>query len=245
MAPVFRVHSGEVLLLATNRHVIDIDYRDPKYRGHGYVLSSMQILGFDTSGRSGRQHVARAAVLTHENSNIDIALLQILSVSNPDGISVVPASNDVIADTDFLETELEWAAQVSFSSFQPWRDTHSERPILRTGILSSDPAYPFVSIKTKRDRVHLLEAFSFAGSSGSPAIANAKGIETGPELTGGGFRPARIIGMMTGHLPNEESETDVPYRTHTGLSFCHRSDLLLSMVHGDEPLQASTSDAAN
>ena len=240
----FWVHNGEVLVFATNRHVIDIEYRDPKYKGHGYVLSSMQILSFDSSGRSGRQQVGRAIIVTHEDPNIDIALLQILEVSNPDGISVVPANIEVIADTGFLQTELEWGAQVSFSSFQPWRDTHSERPILRTGILSSDPAYPFVSTKTKRDRVHLLEAFSFAGSSGSPVIANAKGIETGPELTGGGFRPARIIGMMTGHLPNEESETGVPYRTHTGLSFCHRSDLLLAMVNGDEPLQGSTFVAA-
>ena len=241
----FWVRSGEDLAFATNRHVVDIEYRDSKYLGHGYVLSSMQILSFDSGGRSGRQQVNRAVIATHEDPNIDIALLKVLDVSNPDRISVVPANIDVIADTGFLQTELEWGAQVSFSSFQPWRDTHSERPILRTGILSSDPAYPFVSAKTKRDRVHLLEAFSFAGSSGSPVIANAKGIETGPELTGGGFRPARIIGMMTGHLPNEESETGVPYRTHTGLSFCHRSDLLLSMLHGDEPLQGYKFEAAN
>lgn len=241
----FWVRNGEALVFATNRHVIDIEYRDPKYKGHGYVLSSMQVLSFDSSGRSGRQQVNGAVIATHEDPNIDIALLQILDVSNPDGISVVPANIDVIADTDFLETELEWGAQVSFSSFQPWRDTHSERPILRTGILSSDPAYAFVSTKIGRDRVHLLEAFSFAGSSGSPVIANAKGIPTGPELTGGDFRPARIIGMMTGHLRNEESDSGVPDRTHTGLSFCHRSDLLLAMVHGAEPLQGSTFEATD
>ena len=50
---------------------------------------------------------------------------------------------------------------------------------------------------------------------------------------------------MTGHLPNEDSDSGVPYKTHTGLSFCHRSDLLLSMVHGAEPLEQSTFDATN
>ena len=116
---------------------------------------------------------------------------------------------------------------------------------MRTGILASDPAYPFVSAKIKRADVHLLEAFSFAGSSGSPVFANAKGIQLGPGLSGGSFRPARIIGMMTGHLLNEYSDAGAPYNTHTGLSFCHRSDLLLSMVRGSESLQQSTFDAAD
>ena len=225
--------------------MIDIEYRDPKYKGHGYVLSSVQILTFDASGRSGTQYVVRAVILTHEDPDIDIALLRVSGVNNPDGISVVPASVEVIADSHFLKTELEWGAQVSFSSFQPWRDTETERPILRTGILASDPAYPFVSTRIKRTDVHLLEAFSFAGGSGSPVFANAKGIETGPSLSGGGFRPGRIIGMMTGHLLNEDSDAGAPYKTHTGLSFCHRSDLLLSMVRGAEPLERSTFDATN
>ena len=236
----FWVRNGADLLFATNRHVIDIEYSDPKYRGHGYVLSSVQILTFDANGRSGRQVVVRAAILTHEDPDIDIALLRVSTVINPDGISVEPANIEVIADLQFLETELEWGAQVSFSSFQPWRDTQTERPILRTGILASDPRYPFVSTKTKRARVHLLEAFSFGGSSGSPVFANAKGIQVGSGLSGGDFRPARIIGMMTGHLSNEDSDADAPYKTHTGLSFCHRSDLLLSMVRGSEPVQEST-----
>ena len=241
----FWICSGEDLVFATNRHVIDIEYRSQKYQGHSYVLSSVQILTFDASGRSGRQHVVRAVIVTHEDPDIDIALLRVSGVVNRDGISVVPASVEVIADSHFLRTELEWGAQVSFSSFQPWRDTQTERPILRTGILASDPAYPFVSTSIKRPDVHLLEAFSFAGGSGSPVFANAKGIEVGPGLSGGGFRPARIIGMMTGHLLNEDNEAGAPYKAHTGLSFCHRSDLLLSIVRGAEPLQQSTFGATN
>ena len=241
----FWVRSGEDLLFATNRHVIDIEYRDPKYEGHGYVLSSMQILTFDPSGRSGKQCVVHGVILTHEDPDIDIALLRVSDVINPDRISVAPASVEVIADSHFLKTELEWGAQISFSSFQPWRDTQTERPILRTGILASDPAFPFVLNRIERTDVHLLEAFSFAGSSGSPVFANAKGIQPGPGLSGGGFRPARIIGVLTGHLLNEDSDAGAPYKTHTGLSFCHRSDLLLSMVRGAELLQRSTFDATN
>lgn len=234
----FWIRNGEDLVFATNRHVIDIEYNDPKYQGHGYVLSTIQILTFDATGRPGKQSVVHAVILMDENPDIDIALLRVSGVRNPHNITVEPANIDTLAESHFLENELEWGAQVSFSSFQPWRDAQTERPILRTGILSSDPAYPFVSTSTKRAHVHLLEAFSFAGSSGSPVFANAKGIKLGPGLTGGSFRPARIIGMMTGHLLSKDSTAGVPFNTHTGLSFCHRSDLLLSMVRESHALHS-------
>ena len=239
----FWIRNNEDLVFATNRHVIDIEYNGPKYQSHGYVLSSMQILTFDATGRPGKQSVVDAEILMDENPDIDIAFLRISRVLNPNNIVVEPANIDVIADSSFLQNELEWGAQVSFSSFQPWRDSHTERPILRTGILASDPAYPFVSTSTKRAHVHLLEAFSFSGSSGSPVFANAKGVKAGPGLTGGSFRPARIIGMMTGHLLSKDSSAGVPFNTHTGLSFCHRSDLLLSMVRESHALRSRSFSA--
>lgn len=236
----FWIRNGDDLVFATNRHVVDIEYNDSKYVGHDYVLSSVQILTFDANGRPGRQRVVHAVIFTHDDPQIDIALLRVSAVINSDHIAVEPANVDIIADSLFLETELEWGAQVSFSSFQPWRDTQTERPIVRVGILASDPAHPFVSTKIGRTQIHLLEAFSFAGSSGSPVFANAKGIKLGQGLQGGGFRPAKIVGIMTGHLPNEDSATGAPYMTHTGLSFCHRSDVLLAMVRGTDPLHRAT-----
>lgn len=236
----FWIRSDKDLFFATNRHVIDIEYKHEKYQGHDFRLSSLDI---------GRQGVAQANILRPEDPRIDIALLRVLSVRNSESRHIMvkpkPASLEVIADSHFLQNELEWGAQVSFSSFQPWRDTRTERPILRTGILASDPAHPFVLDKIQRDRVHLIEACSFGGSSGSPVFANARGILTDGTLEGGDFRPAKIIGMMAGHLLNDDSESAAPAQIHTGLSYCHRSDLLLSMVRGSEPLHRFTFNAAN
>ena len=36
----FWIRNAEDLVFATNRHIIDIEYNDPKYQDHGYVLSS-------------------------------------------------------------------------------------------------------------------------------------------------------------------------------------------------------------
>ena len=233
----FWIRNDDDLFFATNRHVIDIEYKDKKYQNHDYKLSSVNILTLDeNSSRSGMQQVVQATILMHEDPGVDIVLLKGLHVRNPHGIVVQPANLEVIADSYFLQNELEWGTQVSFSSFQPWRDTQTERPILRTGILASDPAHPFFSDKIPRTSIHLLEAFSFGGSSGSPVFANARGIQTGGGLSGGNFRPAKIIGIMAGHILNEYSESGAPDKIHTGLSYCHRSDLLLSMVVGSEPI---------
>lgn len=244
----FWIDSKQDLFFATNRHVIDIEYKDEKYQGHDYRLSSLNILTLDENrSRPGRQEVAQAIISIHENPRIDIALLQVLPVRTPDHVKVKPVGLGLIADSHFLQNDLEWGAQVSFSSFQPWRDTRTERPILRTGILASDPAHPFVldQGKIKRDRVHLIEAFSFGGSSGSPVFANARGIQTGVGISGGDFRPAKIVGVMAGHLLNNDSGAGGPAQIHTGLSYCHCSDLLLSMVRGSEPLRRLTFKAAN
>ena len=237
----FWVQNGEDLLFVTNRHMIDLDYKDAKYKGLGYRFSSAKIVSFDSSGQAGRLRLIDADILTHESTDVDLALMRVRVADNPDRIKVVSASVDVIADANFIESQLEWGAQVSFSSFQPWRDTQAERPIVPSGILASDPAQPFVSAKIPQPCVHLIEAFSFTGSSGSRVFANARGIQTDSStISGGGFRPARIIGVMTGHLLNDDSNAGVPYKAHTGLCFCHRSDLLLSMVHNTGRLQCST-----
>lgn len=223
----FWINTKTGLVFATNRHIVDIEYSNEKYVGEGYQLSSVEILTFDDNGAWGRLIVKNADIYTYENYGIDIALLEIASVENPKNIKVTPAGLEIIGDDEFQSDQLEWGAQVSFTSFQPWRDTKSERPILRTGILSSDPKHPFEYEGCELKDVHLLEAFSFDGSSGSPVIVNARGIETDATLSGGDFRPAKIVGIMTGHLLSNETE---PYKIHAGLSFCHRSVLLLKMV---------------
>ena len=124
----FWIRNGDELVFATNRHVVDIEYNDSKYVGHHYALSLVQILTFDSNGRPGRQRVVHAVIHMHDDPQIDIALLHVSAVINPDRINVEPADVDIIADSRFLETELEWGAQVSFSSFQPWRDTQHGTP---------------------------------------------------------------------------------------------------------------------
>ena len=55
------------LVLATNRHVVDIEYKDAKYVGCGYRLSSIRTLTFNAIGDKGTQVVRSARIFTHED----------------------------------------------------------------------------------------------------------------------------------------------------------------------------------
>ena len=212
-------------VFVTNRHVLDIEFANKKYRGLGYALSSIQILTVRGDGQVTRANFTSAVVRTHVAPTVDIALLRSIHGMRSQPPSI--AGIGIVADANFTRDSLNWGTQVSFASFQPWRDTQTERPILRTGILASDPAHPFVHEQIDRTDIHLLEAFSFGGSSGSPVFANASGIQTSKHLTGGNFKPARIIGVMAGHLSNDYSDAGALSGAHTGLSYCHRSELLI------------------
>ena len=91
---------------------------------------------FDSSGRSGRQRVAHAVILTHEDPEIDIGLLRVSGVINSGGISVVPAGVEVIADSNVLKTELEQGAQISLlpADTLSWRRRECGWRRLRDGV---------------------------------------------------------------------------------------------------------------
>ena len=219
------------LNFVTNRHIVDAAYKDKKYVGRGYQVKSLKILNFDPSGNPRHVIVRSCEILICEDDSIDLALIRDIRIQGTLGVTSIGL--DIIADNEFITRDLEWGAQVSFSSFQLWRDATSERPILRTGWVSSDPQFPFEVRQVRGRDLLLLEAFSFAGSSGSPVFANARGIRVDESLTGGYFRPAKLVGVMCGHLVNRD-EGFMP-SLHPGLSYCHRSDLLLKVLAEDEP----------
>lgn len=216
----------------TNRHVVDMAYRDNKYVGEGYRLSHLTISSHSALPRN------RGVVVDLQDDidirvdtgyGVDIAILIPHASDRKTPPLSIPASM-LLADQSFFG-HLPWGAQVSFASFQAWRDSTTQKPILRTGIVSSDPQDDYSSDIVDRKSALLLEAFSFSGSSGSPLFANAFGLPIDERLlTGGpGFREARVIGIVCGHIPNREDGTGAP-SMHVGLSYCHKSTVLLEML---------------
>ncbi len=222
-------------LFVTNRHVVDMAYRDEKYLPQGYRLSRLTVSSHSAVPRSRGVVVDLECDIdlrVHASYGVDIAILIPGAQELPDAATPIslPASRHLFADQSFFET-LPWGAQVSFASFQAWRDRTTEKPILRTGIVSSDPSDDYSSDIVDRKSALLLEAFSFSGSSGSPVFANAFGLQIDDSMFAGGpgFRSARVIGVMCGHIQNRE-DTTIASSMHVGLSYCHKSTILIEML---------------
>ena len=216
----------------TNRHIVDIAYRNRKYVGSDYRLSRLTVSSHSTVPRNRGVVVDLQDdidIRVHASYQVDIAILIPYATDRRTPPISIPA-DPLLADPSFFNA-LPWGAQVSFASFQAWRDSTTQKPILRTGIVSSDPLDDYSSHIVDKKSALLLEAFSFSGSSGSPLFANAFGIPLDDRhFTGGpGFREARVIGIVCGHIPNTGKTTVVP-SMHVGLSYCHKSTILHEML---------------
>ena len=230
----------------TNRH--NLDYRYMTGRS-GYELSSVRIGSFDKTGNP-HPHLcldrrSNVRLCFPSDQRLDIAMLFVLGDSCAQWIEtlrsqLITVPVDAFADDQVFRDpeQLAWGAYISFASYQAWVDSETGRPILRTGVVASDPLHGYQSNDIDKRDILLLEAFSFAGSSGSLVMANSFGQPFWNDFSGKGVRrsvPARVVGIMSGHLRNnKEGEL---FRMHTGLSYCHRSTCLRRILLDQEELK--------
>jgi hypothetical protein len=161
-----------------------------------------------------------------------------------------------------LECESLWPALeagefVAFPGYPKWYDKLQTRPVLRSGMIASDPQTEYRRLDgspTTKDgnQQVLFDAFSTSGNSGSPVFVSQKGIPPLPirmidtdgnsfspygrhaELKIEGYHRSFLIGINTGHVNDEDSNND-----HAGLSRLHKLSAIM------EILRANTKSSAN
>jgi hypothetical protein len=156
----------------------------------------------------------------------DIACLIDFTVQAQDLASVVVdffIPHTLVATKQDFATKLSVCDFVAFPGYPPWHDRLNERPILRTGALSSDPRSDYSFSGQYDGECVAYEAFSFGGSSGSPVFAVQKGLKPDLGLSFPGFRDKLFIGINAGHL---RTITD----HHSGISYLYKSSALLDLI---------------
>ena len=209
----FLLASGELPILVTNRHVVDLDYNAPDMRYKNYRLSKLVVHGRSAEDRRYALELDPSHSFAYPSAREnDVACLIDIRARGP-----APSQNfmmyhharveDLATQSDFQD--LIWPGdQVYFSGYPSVHDKLDQRPILRAGVIASDPKFNYSrSGKYEGDRV-AYEAMSTPGASGSPVYAPARGI--------GGIhsylRKDMIVGINAGHL-NETSGI------HSGMSY--------------------------
>ena len=226
----FFVMVSGAIFAVTNRHNLDIAYKDKKYTGY-------RLTAFDLTGRFGDDTLSENVqvlepwdIRFHPNAVNDVAVIANLRFAGVGKGNIVLnhfINEGMIAGLNDFANDLSVCDFVAFPGYPIWHDQVESRPILRAGTIASDPrqSYHFQrSDGTDCGDCVGYEAFSSGGSSGSPVFALQKGIKPGAGLKFDSYRDAKLIGINGGHVPSSES-------SHSGISFFYKSTLIFDLTN--------------
>ncbi len=160
----------------------------------------------------------------------DVAVIRSPKFINmPEGMAYTCFNFSDLAGSQWIEENLNAMDVASFIGFPgkagvPWYDEHWNLAIARTVNIASLPRAGFFNSGISTSDVMLVSGLSFSGSSGSAMISHEKGI-VGHR---GHYVPPKLIGIMSGHWWNEETDSDV-FR-HSGLSYLTRSTAIIDLL---------------
>lgn len=225
----FFVRVRDIMYLVTNRHNLDLQYKDQKYKG--FELKSLSLTGRFSGDKLQvieLDSMTNGVVFANDHMN-DVACIPAPSFKLPIGERVVLdyfLSEGLIAGASEFQRDLSVCDFVAFPGYPEWHDNVDIRPIFRGGTIASDPRQSFhhksAYGEIGGDSV-AYEAFSFGGSSGSPVFALQKGIKPGPGIKFDDYRDARLIGINGGHFRSAES-------FHSGISYFYKSSVILEIA---------------
>ena len=230
----FWVKTGDdKLVLVTNRHILDIEFANPKYAG--FTLQKLHVSGKSKDPSSGLPDIDQECLVILDKGRIryskihenDVACLvdpPVIKIGDSNRMYIeYPINLDLVATTFDFESEFSVCDFVAFPGFPEWHDKRQRRPILRTGTISSDPRYDYSWSSTYMGECVAYEAFSYGGSSGSPVFAVQKGPRPGRGISFPGFRELKLIGINAGHLPTAGNG-------HSGISYMYKSSAILDII---------------
>lgn len=256
--------------LVTNRHVVDVPWEKPEREGtrvHTIVAEWWQ------SKELRLKHtITKPKPLYHDDPSIDVAIIPLTSsddapleifgtfygnvdqfVAEADQDTLIfehALSWDYLLECEQLWPQLQPGEFVTFPGYPIWYDRLQIRPVLRSGVIASDPQTDYrVSGDEPRpgdgNQQVLFDAFSTSGNSGSPVYVAQRGlapIDMNFPLGGGrpalqgrmtfaDYRRSFLIGINMGHYNNPDS---VRPNDHAGLSRMHKLSAIMDILRANQ-----------
>ena len=231
----FVTNSKGELCLITNRHIVDLDYKQLNSKYKNFKLIQIVVYSKKFNNNTGLPTDSQNFIIINHNElaystkiENDVACLKNVKVLNPfqkETIIDFHVEYAMIADRRKLDETLVVCDFVAFPGFPDWYDKKNNSPILRTGTIASYPRFDYSFSGLDDGEVIAYEAFSFDGSNCSPIFALEKGLKLGEGLTGGGHREVMLIGINAGHLPIEGV-----IESHSGISYFYKSSVILELI---------------
>ena len=215
----------------TNRHVLDPE-KTEGIAGKGYKMQTIYIdlRNYDEATKtplSEELFVKSCNYKFADNNFDDIACISDIVYDKKPTVIRTNIDIKLLATADLFQSSFTICDTLAFIGFPSNQyDLLHNLPIVRSGIISSDPRVNFAINGTDKGNAIAYEVFSTGGSSGSPVFALQKGFKLGPGLEGPDdfFRPLKLIGINAGHTKDPKTGT------HSQLSYFYRSDMILALI---------------
>lgn len=209
--------------LVTNRHVIDLRYRETSAKYDDFSLTALSITGrrSDDSSYTFKLH-PDARLLFHSDAKNDVVMIEPRICF--DGFEEGERSLHWHFGLEHLATQDTFAKSVRafdlvcYAGFPDQYDRLGNRPILRSGYIASDPNFDYSWDRQQHGQCVAYEGFSFSGSSGSPVYAPPRGALNIPDSRNG-----FLVGVNAGHVPTYPNG-------HSGISYFYKSTVLLDII---------------
>lgn len=225
----FIVKENELFLI-TNRHVVQPDWKEPKYQGYKLLSITFDRRDYNETTKNVEVETIEMKsynMLFAENDIDDIACITNIEVNDCwSKKTPICIEYSMLANSENFEKDLSICDSVAIIGFPIVYDHKHNMPILRSGVISSDPRLDYSF--NGRDNGHALayEAFSTSGASGSPVFAIQKGFKIGDGLKAPDefYKPVMLIGINAGSI-----ETN-PDKVHQQMSYMFKSDQIIKLI---------------
>lgn len=254
--------------LVTNKHLANAEFYN-SVENRGSILSSVKVQWWQTKDMLVEHVITDPEPMYHEDPLIDVAVIPIYA--KPEMPITISATHygDLIEfmtqQSDDPQLRFKYALSwehlqrceelwpqvqagefVILPGYPVWYDHLQTRPIMRSGLIASDPQteYRFSDKeKTKDDSSHqiVFDAFSTSGNSGGPVYVAQRGMapltlnfpatnfssSAQGKLSFDNYRQSFLIGINASHY----NDSGIPRRNeHAGLSRMHKLSVLMDVL---------------
>lgn len=263
--------------LVTNRHLTDIPWHLPQR--DGTVIKYVEAELWQSERLRLKIPISDPEPIYHEDPTIDVAIIpfgpkfehEVIGTPFDRLENLDPSTFNFALHWEYLEEcEKLWpmiqpGEFVAFPGYPKWYDKSELRPVLRSGVIASDPQrnyrrLPGPPSKKDGNEQVLFDAFSTSGNSGSPVFVAARGMAPVPvymtdadgnfapygraaQVLHTGYHRSFLIGINAGHIRIEEDEGDASddsRNDHAGLSRLYKLSTIMHILRthtepNDEP----------
>lgn len=205
--------------IITNRHVIDLNYKRSDLKFKDFKLSNLIITGRkpDDTEYSLKLH-EDAKIYFHDEYENDVCIIRphiYFNDGKKDSLHWHFGMEHLADKQTYID--IKPFDLICYSGFPNTHDKYSNRPILRSGNIASDPKYNYSWNKDYQGQCIAYEGFSSGGASGSPIFAPPRGLQNIPNS-----RHGFLIGINAGHIPENYG--------HSGISYFYKSTIILEII---------------